>query len=722
MASGRPARLDSSPVNRLATALLSVCAFVLLWHDMQTYDVWWHLGSGRWILAHGVPHFDPFSFGFPGRQWIEHHWLYDALVWLLYDAGGANALIVMKVVVFAGALALLALAGRRAPREVLLLGLLLALVAGHERFVVRAEMFTVAALLWTLYVSDEARAGRVSRAALYSLPLVQLAWVQLHGLWILGPVVQATVLLADSLPLPAALWRSREARGPRTTVLVLCALAALVNPYGLRGALFPFHLFAELGTDHPIGELIGEFASPFSALHFAADYRTLGYLGVVAVSALGFVAARRRVDAGLLALWLAFAALSGMALRNVALFGYVAAFCLLRNAGAEPRGFVRWRLPALLAAMSFSAAMIPWVAGNGFYLHQGWDARFGLGISPRKYPVGALAFARERGLPLPLIHGIGDGGYVLFDGGENSAYIDGRLEVYGPDNLTTAIRLSSRGDGLESEAARTGARTVLVRNEPRDLGLLQVLEASPGWLPVYCDPRHVLYVRREAAGRGDVLDWERSPCTSAGHPPPFAPPRGLPGWWPAVAENFADDRLGTLYLAVGRYGPALQAFERALAQRPADPRARLHVGLFYRALGREREAQSLLAGVPAAMRDAPDTLTFAGEAALWAGRPAAALTPLRRVAEISGDPAAQRRLARALIGAGRPDEARALLERLVERFSADTAALNTLGALALKNGETTAARDYLQRSLDVEADQPRVRELLGGIAETSQDQ
>ena len=61
------------------------------------------------------------------------------------------------------------------------------------------------------------------------------------------------------------------------------------------------------------------------------------------------------------------------------------------------------------------------------------------------------------------------------------------------------------------------------------------------------------------------------------------------------------------------------------------------------------------------------------------------------------------------------EEVLVIHRRLVERFPADTAGLNTLGALALVEGERDAARSYLERSLAVDGQQPRVRELLQSI-------
>ncbi|HXR10409.1 MAG TPA: hypothetical protein VN792_06510, partial [Candidatus Acidoferrales bacterium] len=41
-----------------------------------------HLGTGQWILEHGIPRADPFSFTAAGTPWVAESWLAD----LLYGA------------------------------------------------------------------------------------------------------------------------------------------------------------------------------------------------------------------------------------------------------------------------------------------------------------------------------------------------------------------------------------------------------------------------------------------------------------------------------------------------------------------------------------------------------------------------------------------------------------------------------------------------------------
>ena len=74
------------------------------------------------------------------------------------------------------------------------------------------------------------------------LPLVQLAWVNTHGLFVLGPIVVAFAFVRCR-PSPRRLAHERI-RWWRTIVpaCVATGLACLLNPYGLRGAIYPLEL------------------------------------------------------------------------------------------------------------------------------------------------------------------------------------------------------------------------------------------------------------------------------------------------------------------------------------------------------------------------------------------------------------------------------------------------------------------------------------------------
>src|SRR5262245_64592064 len=82
----------------LLLALTLAGVVVLALHLVVAYDIWWQIGAGRWIAAHGFPETDPFSYSATGRLWVELRWLWCLAVAGLHDHFGPAALIVASPV------------------------------------------------------------------------------------------------------------------------------------------------------------------------------------------------------------------------------------------------------------------------------------------------------------------------------------------------------------------------------------------------------------------------------------------------------------------------------------------------------------------------------------------------------------------------------------------------------------------------------------------------
>src|SRR5258706_466820 len=72
-------------------------------------DAYWHIATGRWIIAHGaVPHADLFSHTMSGAAWVAHEWLAEIVMAAIYDGLGWHGLAAMTGLFGGIALALFA--------------------------------------------------------------------------------------------------------------------------------------------------------------------------------------------------------------------------------------------------------------------------------------------------------------------------------------------------------------------------------------------------------------------------------------------------------------------------------------------------------------------------------------------------------------------------------------------------------------------------------------
>jgi hypothetical protein len=555
-------------VEQALPALVVALAAALSLRRLDNTDTWWHLAGGRWIVTHGsVPSNDPLSWTVRDHAWTNVQWLFDVLIYGLYRLGGPSLLVVTAAIAYSAATALFLVNLRRHVGPVLasLLGAW-AVIISQERFEIRPEMVSyllIQVILW-LYGT-----GRVAgRKRLWFLPAVMCLFANCHSLFIVGMVViacqMAGTLLSDSFLLPPG-WRRPVDPRVRSQVLATGAaalLATIVNPFGLKGALFPFVLISRINGDYPFFRTIGEFARPFEdyfVTYSIRAYRVFFYFAVAVVLAALLLTALRRsttgaakdarradrrrqerarrrregassqpsrplrqepseptlhVDLGDLAVLVGVGYLSTLARRNMALFvmagGPAIASCLsvvvarIRVAAPTVTAIARRTLAVVLVPALLSACWF--VASNGFYRKNDELHEFGFGVFQMYFPIRAAAFLKEQNLPGPLFNDFTTGGYLSWAqpiaGG---VYVDGRTEVYDVSFLSTYLRQTLRPYEWQAEMDRRGVQTAcLFHWWPNYHALVRFLASDPRWALVYYDETSVIGVRRE--GNADAIE------------------------------------------------------------------------------------------------------------------------------------------------------------------------------------------------------------------------
>ncbi len=282
--SSRRSWIDRLPAWLVAALLVVVCLLIGC-HEMSESDVWWHLRAGQYILSqHGPPRQDPFTFSSADRRWIDLHWGFEVVLAGVYGLAGVAGLVLLSATAYAAAVLLVWLALRsQGPAWLRALGWLPALLVLSWRYMPRPEAFS--ALLLCADLAVLTALDRRPRLA-WILVLVQLVWVNVHALFILGPIVLSFYLAGRALRWPGERWQGRgglTAQQRRWWWHVGLASAAsvlvcLANPYLLQGVLFPLELFAKVDQ---AGGLYKDYIGEFRTARGYVDYWT-------AALALGF--------------------------------------------------------------------------------------------------------------------------------------------------------------------------------------------------------------------------------------------------------------------------------------------------------------------------------------------------------------------------------------------------------------------------------------------------
>jgi hypothetical protein len=487
--------------------LVACCLF-----DVFNPDFGWQLASGRLIWTTGqIPTHDVFSYIAEGKRWIDSHWAYQVLLYGVHAAAGMAGIVLLRTALLIATFALiLTTVPRREPWIVDVGVCVLAVFASCGRFVDRPELLSFVFLAATFRLVE--RLPEHPRISLVGIPLIQILWVNAHGIWPVGYAFLALYLAGDwiqefvrrRLGLGAAV-----ATGPgrvQAALLVLSGIALLANANGVDGITYPYVLFHELSGKMPVFNQILELFPPLSP-DMIGRRNVTAYLLLLAIATLAQLGALRRIRLAHVMPLLAFAYLSSLAIRNIALLAVVAAPITIRNlhvvldeiaARRTRRPSRASRRAASLAAAGLAAVLAggSWVLAVSDRLGDwlGQENRvFGLGLSDQ-YPAEVLPHVRSaRG---NVFNSPDLGGYLIWQTfPEKQVAVDGRWEIYGED-LESTLRAFSEPATFAGIAARYDVGAVVLGRADFARQMDQWMSRSPGWRATLRTPRAVIYERR----------------------------------------------------------------------------------------------------------------------------------------------------------------------------------------------------------------------------------
>src|SRR6266513_612015 len=204
-----------------AIAILVVIAGAAV-GPIRSYDFFWHLATGRWIVEHhALPTFDPFTLAAAHVPWINGEWLWEAGAYLL-PIGAVSWI----NAIFVGVM--FALAFWFASRDI---GWPLAAIAAGVGFGGASDRLGVRPAEAAAFLAVCAIALLASRLSLTRLTaayaVLTILWINTHPSALLAPVLASMTLLIDIR---------------RWTVPVASVIAVLVNPFGWRAIAAPLEL------------------------------------------------------------------------------------------------------------------------------------------------------------------------------------------------------------------------------------------------------------------------------------------------------------------------------------------------------------------------------------------------------------------------------------------------------------------------------------------------
>jgi hypothetical protein len=448
-------------------------------------DLWWHIKTGQNIIAtHHWPTTDPYSFTVAGQPWIACEWAGDVMLATVAHIGGVLGLQALLIVLSSLVmLALYAFATLRSgnSKAGFVASTVLCSLA-FASFTLRPQMLGFLFLVLTLIALERFRQGK--HRAVWFLPVLLLIWINTHGSWIIG---LGTILVywISGLKefhlgnLEGRRWTAAE-RKSISFVFLLCLAVLPLTPYGTGPTTYPFDVATKIPLG--VGNVLEWQSMPFN---IAGGKIFLGLLLAFIVLQVLFRFTWRLEELALFLFGTMMACLHvRFVLVFVPFFAPLFATMLARWVPAYDKKKDLYVLNAVLM-IAVVAAMVKYFPTRS-EIEQ---------VVDRDFPVHAVEYMRQHGLPGPLFNSYAFGGYLVWS--NTKVFVDGRSDPFERGGvLADYLFISHAKPGALTVLDAYGVQTCLLE---RDEPVATLLAAAPQWQRVYVDDKNVLFVKRQAA-------------------------------------------------------------------------------------------------------------------------------------------------------------------------------------------------------------------------------
>jgi len=468
---------------RIAAAIFFVLAAIAAVAPIRSYDYFWHLTTGRWIVEHhSIPRFDPFALASAHVPWINGEWLYQIVLYALHGIGGDAGISILSALL-ASAIFAIAILITSQDAGVALLISAVAFAGASDRLGVRPA--AAAALLIVIAIGLMGSRLRLVPLTIAYATLT-IVWINVHPSALLAPVLAFICIL-----------QIRSASALRAVILAAAStIALLVNPYGWNAILAPLRLTSEIHS----GAFVNAEWLPSTFAFFPLLYVTIG-----AVVLLFLGTREKRANAWRFAIFALLAALSIRYVRNQGL--YFAALPLL----VPPIGNFSRRVSNAIAA----CALIPLVWAFQHDVHRP-------GVDDERFPIRAVAALKSYNLGGNIYNVDQFGGLIEWTFyPERRALTDGRNELF--RDFIEADAIAHRDSrAWHSMIAKYGLVLAVDEYQSEKIEVLDVAsgerQALPAslvryrrrdWALIAFDDAAMVFARRDAfpASRLDAIEY-----------------------------------------------------------------------------------------------------------------------------------------------------------------------------------------------------------------------
>lgn len=448
-------------------------------------DLWGHLMFGREIwTSKAIPGIDMYSYTAFGAEWINHEWLSEVIMWLLFSTFGSLGLLIGKMIIGLITVSAISIISYNRKTHFIIYGLVFVISAFiiSPGFMIRPQLATfifTSLFFLVIYLYLEK-----SINLLWTLPIIMMIWVNSHGGFIIGAGILAIVAVLEYINCFIKKKDNSHLRGLILWVFITEA-CMLINPYGFNLLVF---LYKTLTLSRSISEW-----EAISLLDLS--YIRLKIFSICVVMSFFINRNKNRYwEIGIIIIAMLFAYLTQ---RHTPMFAILAApFLAEKISGIAETVKLKEKMTSkfLQALLCIAIAFI-----IGYQLFTTIDkhikAEFNIIVDPNVYPVRAIQFLKLNSIKGNLL--------VPFDWGEYAIWklypdskvsIDGRFDtVYPVDVINDHFNGAKSEEGLHSLINKYPTDIILARRDPFSQRMINDL--TDDWIYIYSDKISMIFLK-----------------------------------------------------------------------------------------------------------------------------------------------------------------------------------------------------------------------------------
>jgi hypothetical protein len=264
------------PFHVTIAATIALFTFFFCGQSIADPDIWWHMRDAQVLVQqHHWVRVDQFSYTVAGTPWVNSEWLSELLFYGIWKLHGVTSLffgyVVIVELLMIGILVLAYRASDSIKASAVATGwaVVLAVVNFGPRTILLgwACLLALMFVLWKLMKDGD--------APLWTVPLIFLLWVNLHGSWLIGLIVFGIVVGSGFVSgtwgkVVAEKWTPGVRRKLLITSVAIVPML-FVNPYGYKEVFYPFDLAfrQKLNVAHVVEWASVNFHEPRGKIVFA---------------------------------------------------------------------------------------------------------------------------------------------------------------------------------------------------------------------------------------------------------------------------------------------------------------------------------------------------------------------------------------------------------------------------------------------------------------------